>query len=138
MSLTPAEYLAIDRKAEFKSEYFAGEMFAMSGASFKHNQVVANLIAETAARLKGGPCQIVPSDLRLSVSPTGLYTYPDAMVVCGEPEFIDDHFDTLINPTVIFEVLSDSTESYDRGAKFRHYRSLDSLQAYVLISQDRA
>lgn len=136
-TLTAAEYLAIERAAEFKSEFFQGEMFAMAGASFRHNQIVANVVRCCGMELLGGPCQIVPSALRLKVTPTGLYTYPDAMIVCGEPEFDDDKFDTLLNPTVVFEVLSDSTESYDRGTKSSHFRKLESLREYVLIAQDR-
>ena len=135
--LTAVDYLAIERKAEFKSDFFDGEMFAMAGASLRHNQVVSNIIREVGTALKDGPCQVFPSDLRLKISKTGLYTYPDAIIVCGKQEFDDTQFDTLINPTVVFEVLSESTESYDRGTKSRHYRQIESLQAYVLISQDR-
>ena len=136
--LTPAEYLAIERVAEFKSEFYRGEMFAMAGASRRHNQIVANIVGEFRERFKNGPCQIYPSDLRVRITPTGLYTYPDATIVCGENEFEDDQLDTLLNPTVVFEVLSDTTESYDRGTKVSHYRRLPSVQEYVLIAQNRA
>ena len=134
--LTPEEYLAIERKAEFKSEYFGGEMFAMAGASRQHCRITANLIGELHARLKGGPCQTFASDMRLRVPTTVLYTYPDIVIVCGEPQFEDEIFDTLLNPRVIIEVLSETTASYDRGSKYRHYQQIESLQEYVLIAQD--
>ena len=134
--LTPEQYLEIERKAEFKSEYYQGEMFAMAGASFAHQQIVAN----TAARIgQSAPRPLLPASLRLrvSVESAGLYTYPDVAVVCGEPRFLDDAFDTLLNPAVIIEVLSESTELSDRGMKFQLYRSLDSLAEYLLISSLR-
>ncbi len=134
--LTPQEYLAIERKAEIKSEYFNGEMFAMSGASRKHNLIVTNIVAELHQQMKGRPCEVYPNDMRVKVSATGLYTYPDAIVVCGEPKFEDVHVDTLLNPTLIVEVLSASTATYDRGQKFAHYRGIESLSKYVLVSQD--
>lgn len=135
--LSPQEYLAVERAAAYKSEYFAGEVFAMSGASRPHNLIVTNLISELRGQLRGRPCEVYPSDMRVKVSPTGLYTYPDVVVVCGTPRFDDAHTDTLLNPTVLFEVLSDSTEGYDRGRKFEHYRQLASLQEYVLIAQEQ-
>jgi Uma2 family endonuclease len=134
--LTPEQYLAIERKAAFKSEFYNGEMFAMAGASREHNRVKENLIGELYARLKGGPCQSYSSDQRLKVSRTGLYTYPDIVIVCGEPQFEDAEVDTLLNPQVIIEVLSDSTEKYDRGKKARHYQQIASLREYVLVAQD--
>ena len=135
-SLTPAEYLAIERGAEYKSEYYAGEMFAMAGASWEHNQIVANLVRTLGNVLDGSPCQAVPSDMRVKVEETGLYTYPDVVVVCEEPQFEDKVFDTLLNPTVLVEVLSESTEKYDRGKKTGHYRRLESLREYLLVAQD--
>ena len=135
--LSPADYLVIERNAEFKSEYFNGEMFAMSGASEAHNIIVLNVGAEIRQHLKKRPCKVYANDMRVKISPTGLYTYPDLVVVCGQARFDDAHLDTLLNPTLIIEVLSDSTEAYDRGRKFEHYRSLDSLAEYVLIAQDR-
>ncbi len=135
--LTPQEYLARERKAEFKSEYYRGETFAMAGASWEHTLIKDNLAIEAGNQLKGGPCRILTSDLRVKVSATGLYTYPDAIVVCDEPKFEDDVFDTLLNPRVVIEVLSDSTEKYDRGAKFAQYREVPSLQEYVMVAQDR-
>ncbi len=132
--LTPEEYLAIERAAETKSEYFAGEMFALAGASRKHVRIVTNIVAELSVRLEGGPCEVYSSDLRVRVSETGLYTYPDVLVVCGEPEMDAD--DVLLNPVLIVEVLSPSTEAYDRGRKFEHYRRIPSLAEYLLVAQD--
>ena len=136
--LSPTQYLAKERKADFKSQYYRGEMFAMAGASREHNLIVANLVGEIRNALKDRRCEVYPSDMRVKVATTGLYTYPDATVVCGDPEFEDDQFDTLTNPTVLFEVLSDSTESWDRGGKFRQYRDIPSLKEYVMVTQDRA
>lgn len=132
--LTPQEYLAKERAAEFKSEFYRGEMFAMAGASRRHNLIVANVIREVGNALKSSPCEVYPSDMRVRIDKTGLYTYPD-VVVCGEPEFEDDEVDTLLNPTLLIEVLSKSTEGYDRGAKARQYRTMPSLREHVLISQ---
>ncbi|MDT5122987.1 MAG: hypothetical protein QOC96_2469 [Acidobacteriota bacterium] len=134
---TPEEYLALERQAEYKSEYFNGEIFAMTGASRKHNLVAGNVFASLHNQLKKRPCEIYPSDMRVKVSPTGLYTYPDVIVVCGEPLFDDKQKDTLLNPTVLVEVLSKSTASYDRGEKFEHYRKLDSLAEYLVIAQNK-
>ena len=136
--LSPTQYLAKERKAEFKSQYYRGEMFAMAGASREHNLIVGNLVREIGNALKDRRCEVYPSDMRVKVATTGLYTYPDATVVCGDPEFEDEQFDTLTNPTVLFEVLSDSTESWDRGGKFRQYRDIPSLKEYVMVTQDRA
>lgn len=135
--LTPEEYLAKERVADFKSEYYQGEMFAMPGAGYEHGQVRDNLTGEIRERLKGSDCQSVSGDLRVKIPATGLYTYPDINIVCGQPEFEDDVFDTLLNPRVLFEVLSERTERYDRGTKFAHYRQIPSLQEYVLAAQDR-
>src|SRR5271157_1026194 len=135
--LTPEEYLEIERKAEFKSEYYQGEMFAMAGAGWAHNRIAANAIIALGVGLRSGPCQVTPSDMRVQVSATGLYTYPDVVIVCEEPQFLDGRRDTLLNPTLIVEVLSPSTEAYDRGLKFENYRSLPSLEEYLLIAADR-
>lgn len=135
--LTPEEYLAIERKAEFRSEYLAGETFAMAGAGERHNMIVTNISGEIRDQFKGRPCRNYSNDMRVRISPTGLYTYPDIVAVCGEARFDDEHKDTLLNPTVIVEVLSPSTEAYDRGEKFWHYRQLESLVEYVLVAQDR-
>ena len=135
--LTPEEYLALERQAQTKSEYLNGEIFAMSGASRQHNLITVNVAAELHARLRQRPCEVYISDMRVKVSPTGLYTYPDVVVACEEPQFEDAEIDTLLNPTLIVEVLSQSTADYDRGGKFEHYRSLDSFQEYLLVAQDR-
>ena len=136
-TLTPEEYLTLERAASLRSEYLRGETFAMAGASYEHTLVKDNLAREAGNHLKNGPCRVLTSDMRVKVSPTGLYTYPDIVIVCDEPEFEDAMLDTLLNPRVIIEVLSDSTEKYDRGAKFAHYRQITSLQEYVLIAHDR-
>ncbi len=136
--LSPAEYLAIEKKAEFKSEFFNGEMFAMAGASRPHNRVKDNLIIRIGSQLLSGPCQTFSSDQRVLVDRTGLYTYPDLLIVCGEVESMEDDEDTITNPRVIVEVLSPSTERYDRGAKFRNYQQVPSLTEYVLVAQDEA
>src|SRR5271157_3156772 len=135
--LTEEQYLEIERSAESKSEFFAGETFAMAGAGAAHNQLVWNLILEVGPFLGSRSCRGFPNDMRVRVSSTGLYTYPDVVVVCGEPQFLDDRRDTLLNPTLIVEVLSPSTEAYDRGLKFENYRSLPSLEEYLLIAADR-
>jgi Uma2 family endonuclease len=134
---TPEEYLVLERKAGYKSEYFAGEIFAMSGASERHNLIVANVVATLHTQFRNRPCKVYASDMRVKVSPTGLYTYPDVVALCSEPRFDDDQKDTLLNPTVIIEVLSPSTEAYDRGDNFGHYRKLACLTEYVLISQEK-
>lgn len=136
--LTVAEYLAIERQAEFKSEFYDGELFAMAGASFEHNAINDNLVGELHGRLKGGPCRTYSRDLRVRVERTGLYCYPDLVIVCGEPQFAEEDKDTLTNPRVVFEVLSASTERYDRRTKYRHYQQLPSVQEYVLVAQDEA
>jgi Uma2 family endonuclease len=114
-----------------------GQIMAMAGASRMHNLIAGNLYREVSQQLRGRPCEAYISDMRVKVSPTGLYTYPDVVVVCGDIRFEDDHHDTLLNPTVIVEVLSASTEAYDRGDKFAHYRRLEALQDYLLVSQDK-
>jgi Uma2 family endonuclease len=130
------EYLALDRAAELRSEFLDGEIVAMSGGSMRHAVLQVNLIGEVRAALRGTSCQAFNSDLRIRVS-SRMYTYPDLTVVCGKPMLADERQDILLNPTVIFEVLSPSTEHYDRGVKLRHYRSIDSLQDYILVSQDQ-
>lgn len=135
--LTPQEYLTQERQAGFRSEFYRGETFAMSGASWNHARIKDNIARAAANQLEDSPCQIVTSDLRVKVEATGLYTYPDVIVVCEEPQFEDEVFDTLTNPRVIVEVLSPSTESYDRGIKFGHYRQLASVKEFILVAQDR-
>ncbi|MFA7344154.1 MAG: Uma2 family endonuclease [Terrimicrobiaceae bacterium] len=134
-SLTAAGYLAIERAAETKSEFFDGEMFAMAGTTKNHARIVMNFGGELRARLKGRTCEPFATDLRVKVEANGLYTYPDLVVVCGEQHFEDDRLDTLLNPTFIVEVLSETTERYDRVKKFDLYRALPSLLEYVLVSQ---
>jgi len=134
--ITPEEYLAAERKAETKSEYYDGEVFLMSGASLEHNLIVANIIASLVQQLRGKGCSTLPNDMRVHIPATGLFTYSDVIVVCGKPQLKEDgHRDTLLNPTLAVEVLSPSTASYDRGQKFVHYRSLDSFQEYLLVEQ---
>ncbi|MBI1299818.1 Uma2 family endonuclease [bacterium] len=133
---TPEEYLEKERTAEAKSEYRDGETYAMAGASRAHNLITLNTAGELRSALRSRPCETYMNDMRVKVAKSRLYTYPDVVVVCGEPRFEDSKGDVLMNPTVIVEVLSPSTASYDRGDKFFHYRRLPSLQEYVLIAQD--
>jgi Uma2 family endonuclease len=134
--LTPEQYLAIERAAEYKSEYYSGEMFAMAGAREAHNLVVGNAFGELRQQFRTRPCRVYQSEMRVRISSTGLYTYPDVVVVCGEPQFLDEQRDTLLNPILVVEALSPSTEAYDRGRKFEHYKTLDSLRDYLLIATD--
>jgi Uma2 family endonuclease len=136
--LTEAEFLEIERRAEFKSEFFRGEMFAMAGGTPMHSLIATNFARELGNRLEGSPCVVFNSDLRVKVEACGLYTYPDLSVVCGEPVYADEQNETIVNPRVIVEILSDSTEAYDRGAKFEFYRQIPSLQEYLLASQRQA
>lgn len=134
--ISPEEYLTIERQSEYRSEYLNGEIFAMTRASRKHNLVGGNIFGEIRQQLKGRQCEAYASEMRVKVTATGLYTYPDVVVVCGEPKFEDKYFDTLLNPTVLVEVLSPSTERYDRIAKSSYYRTLDSLAEHLLVAQD--
>ena len=134
--LTPEEYLAFERKATTKHEYLNGQIVAMSGASFAHNFLTMNVANQLYNQLIEGECQVAASDMRVKVTEIDSYFYPDVVVVCGEPRAEDDTFDTLLNPVVIVEVLSPSTEVYDKGEKFEHYQQIASLKDYILISQD--
>ncbi len=135
--ITPEEYLERERAAtDAKHEYFGGEIFGMAGGSFRHAQLITRIARLIGNQLGGGDCDVVTSDVRVRVSETGLYTYPDVVALCGEPQFPDDHRDTLLNPSVIVEVLSPSTADYDRGRKFEHYRALPTLQDYLVVAQD--
>lgn len=134
---TAAEYLALEEKADTKSEYYQGEIFAMSGASFNHNIIASNVCTMLNQSLQDTDCVALPSDLRIFVEAEDLYTYPDVSVVCGQPNFVSGRNDTITNPVVLVEVLSKSTQRYDRGAKFELYRSLVSFRDYVLIDQTR-
>ena len=135
--LTPQEYLRIEREAEWKSEYVDGEMFAMGGASPRHALIAFNLGGELRDQLLDSPCLVYGMDVRVATDPERHYTYPDIIVVCDPPEYVDTQLDTLTNPTFIAEVLSETTEKYDRGAKAERYRSLPSLSEYLLVAQDR-
>ena len=135
--LSPQEYLAREREAETKSEYYDGETFAMAGGSEEHSLIVVNMCTALLLQLADRPCKVYNSDMRVRVEEDGPYAYPDVSVVCGEAEFADEERDNLLNPTVIVEVLSPSTEAYDRGDKFAHYRRLETLREYVLIAQDQ-
>lgn len=135
--ITPQQYLAAERRATVKSEYHDGELVAMVGASWEHNLILGDTYRELATRLRGGSCQPVANDMRVWIPTSQTYTYPDIVVVCGEPAFQDAAVDTLLNPTLIIEVLSPSTAAYDQGEKFALYRSLLALREYVLIAQDQ-
>lgn len=134
--LTPQEYLAIERKAQYKSEYWNGKMYAMAGASGEHTDIQCNIVFRLRLQLQGGSCRIRSSDMRVQTR-SNLYTYPDVVVVCGKPEYADKAVDTLLNPLVIIEILAPSTESYDRGMKFEQYRGIETLRAYLMVSSDR-
>jgi Uma2 family endonuclease len=133
--LTAQEYLDIERKAEFKSEFHNGEMFAMSGGSLAHSGLAARLIALFGSHLQSRGCAAYTSELRVLVESDGLYTYPDVSVVCGKPVLADQHADVLLNPILLVEVLSPSTEQYDRGTKAKLYRTIPSLRECLLVSQ---
>src|SRR6266850_4282161 len=133
--ISPEEYLKLERQAEYKSEYLNGEIFAMTGASRKHNLIGTNLVVSFAQQLRGKSCEVYPGEMRVKVRTTGLYTYPDVVIVCGEPKFEDEEIDTLLNPTVLIEILSTSTERYDRIAKTSYYRTIDSLTEHLLVAQ---
>ena len=133
---TPQEYLARERVSEYRSQYYRGEIFAMAGGNARHSRISVNLVWRLAQRLEGGRCEVFDKDMRIKVAANGLYTYPDASVVCGGAEFEDEKQDTLLNPLVIFEVLSPSTADYDRGTKFELYRGLASLREYIVVAQE--
>ena len=132
-NITEKEYLDAERLATEKHEYFEGEIFAMSGASRFHNRIFRNIFGDIASYLKGKKCTIYGSDSRVYIPENTLYTYPDSIIVCGKEEYLDEQFDTLLNPTVIIEILSPSTRNYDRGTKFKLYRDISSLREYILI-----
>jgi len=134
--LNPEQYLSQERQSETKNEYFNGEVFAMTGASREHNQIATNIVRVLGNQLLEKPCNVYSSDMKVKIEKARKYTYPDVVVAC-QPECLeDDKQDVLLNPVVIIEILSDSTEAYDRGQKFLHYQLLDSLTAYLLISQN--
>lgn len=133
--LSADEYLERERRGETKHELVHGIAIAMAGGTPKHNAIAANVIIALGQRLRGRRCLVFPGDQRVHVEATGLFTYPDVTVVCESPRFHTNGRDTLVNPRVVIEVLSSSTEAYDRGAKFAHYQSISSLEEYVLVSQ---
>ena len=133
--MTPAEFLEFERASDEKHEYRDGRIVAMSGAKLNHNRISTRLNSLLWPHLRNLGCENFSSEMRVWVPRTKLYTYPDIVVICGEPEFLDDEFDTLMNPVLIVEILSESTESYDRGEKFQSYRSIPTLKEYVLVSQ---
>jgi Uma2 family endonuclease len=135
--ISPEEYLELERNSLEKHEYYQGEIFAMAGAKENHNLIVSNLIGLFYMKFKLTPCVVYPSDMRVSIDSKRHYTYPDVSLICGERKFLDKNNDTLLNPSVIIEVLSESTENYDRSKKFESYRKIASLQEYVLVASDR-
>ena len=134
---TPEEYLAFERRSEVRHEYVDGELFAMSGASERHNQIVVNLSREISTQFKGRSCKVYTNDMRVRIEGTARYVYPDVTAVCGPGRFDDKEQDTLITPNLIIEVLSASTEAYDRGGKFEYYRRIETFAEYVLVAQDK-
>lgn len=135
--LTPDEYLAVERESEFRSEYVDGVVYAMTGASLNHIQVVSNVTAELVVQLRGRPCRTLSNEMKVRMPDSRRFFYPDVTVVCGEPQFHDERTDTILNPVLIIEVLSPSTEAFDRGLKFQSYQKLESLREYVLVAQDK-
>jgi len=133
--LSPEQYLAQERRAEFKSEYVNGEIFAMAGAGREHNQISSNIVASLSAQLLDKPCSVYASDMKVKIDKAHKYTYPDIVSACDPQRFEDGFTDVLLNPSLIIEILSDSTEAYDRGLKFLHYQRLESLREYLLVSQ---
>jgi len=138
IQITTEEYLRTERESDTKSEYLNGDIFSMAGASRAHNQITSNLVVALAGRLSERPCSVYVSDMkvRTKTRETDKYSYPDVVVTCGDESFEDDNSDVLLNPLVIIEVLSESTEAYDRGLKFFHYQLIPSLRDYLLVNQD--
>jgi Uma2 family endonuclease len=134
--VTPGEYLTLERSAEYKSEYFAGQIFALVGASRRHNLIALNIGSELRAQLKGRDCEVYVSDMRVRIPSSRLYTYPDVVAVSSKTQFEDAEVDTLLNPVLICEVLSQTTAAYDRFGKFSYYRTIESLTEYLLVAQD--
>ncbi len=137
---TPEEYLALEDKAEHRSEYYQGQIYAMAGGSLNHSRIVDDLVGALNGALaaRKRPCEAFSSDVRLQIKANGLFTYPDVLVICGEPQYATGRTDTVTNPVLIVEVLSNSTGTYDRDEKFELYKDLETLQNYVLISQKKA
>ena len=135
--VSPEEYLATERQALDKSEFFNGELIPMAGATRNHNRINENLSIAIGAFLEEATCQSFSSDMRVHLPATGLYAYPDIVIVCGEPELLPDGFDNLLNPAVLIEVMSEGTEDYDRGRKFLRYRSIPSFEEYILVDSQQ-
>ena len=135
--VSPEEYLERERKAEFRSEYRQGQVTAMAGGTYDHSVIIGNLARELSEGLRAVACTVLPGDLRLAIVSAGLYTYPDVMVVCGDPAFVDNRRDTVCNPILIIEVLSQSTQDNDRTEKFQNYRTLAPLKEYLTVAQDK-
>ena len=136
-TISQAEYLQTERLAPTKSEYLAGRVIAMAGASYAHNRLSTNIAANLHLALRNKPCVVLGSDMRVKIAEVNAYFYPDVVIVCGQPQFEDEQEDTLLNPTVVIEVLSPSTEAFDRGEKFATYRRIPTLREYLLVAQDR-
>jgi len=134
---TAEEYLALERSASYKNEFDDGQIYAMTGASREHNLVSGNIYRDLSLQLKKRPCEAYINDMRVKAAEANSYHYPDIAVVCGTPQFEDSRVDTLLNPTLLIEVLSPSTEAYDRGGKFAHYRKISTLREYLLVTQDQ-
>ncbi len=134
--ISSEDYLGLERKAEYKSEFYAGEVFALAGASVRHNLIAGNVLATLYRQIESGDCQVYPGDLRMKVPDIPYYSYPDVTVVCGPPLLEDEHRDNLLNPIVIVAVLSPSTDRYNRGSKFESYRRIETLREYILVAQD--
>ena len=135
--MTEEEYLVYERDSITRHEYYNGRIYAMTGGTESHNLIAANTLATLHSQLRQRPCRVYQSDMRVRIDETGLNTYPDVLVICGQPQFTDTTRDTVTNPIVIIEVLSPSTERYDRGMKFQHYRTIETLQDYLLLAQDK-
>ena len=135
---TAAEYLSMDRASSEKHEFAFGDIYGMGGASARYVEIVGNIVRELGNRLRQQPCRVYSTDLRLCVDADNRYTYPDVVVVCSQPQFLDDRLDTLLNPDLIVEVLSESTRNYDRGDKFQQYRGIPSFREYLLVDQAKA
>lgn len=135
--ITTDQYFTLEEGSDVKHEYYRGAIYAMTGGTARHNLIVANIIALLHGQLRGTPCHVFPSDLRLKIESAGLYTYPDISVICGPILYAENRQDTVTNPIVLIEILSPSTENYDRGKKFEHYRTIETLQEYIVVAQDR-
>jgi Uma2 family endonuclease len=136
--VTPDDYLAVERESDTKAEYFDGTVYAMTGASINHIRVVTNLILELGSQLRDRKCDVLSNEMKVRLQDSRKFFYPDVTVLCGEPQFHDKRRDIILNPILVIEVLSPSTEAFDRGAKFQAYQTLDSLKEYVLVAHDKS